>query len=92
MVIDMNDSQLTTPAQIRDFLASKPGVAFAPAADDAARYRYIAQVLRRFSYPTLPRRTTGYSRAQLTHLLRRHRHAGGLSQRYAAPNGGFRRH
>lgn len=103
MVIDMNDSQLTALAQIRDFLTGTAGVAFAPAADDATRFRFIAQVLRRFGCPTLARLDKGLIRRylaphhrlfarQLTRLLRRHRQAGGLSQRYAAPKAGFRRH
>lgn len=101
MVIDMNDSQLSTLPQIRDFLAGTADVVFAPPTDDAARYRFIAQVLTRLGYQRLTRpdkglirryleRTTGYSRAQIARLLRRHRQ-GQLSQRYAAPKAGFRR-
>jgi transposase InsO family protein len=102
MVIDMNDSALVTLDQIRDFLSGTTEVAFAQASDDATRYRFIAGVLARFGYPTLGRpdrgvvrryliRTTGYSRAQLARLLRRHGQGGGLSQRYAVPKAGFRR-
>jgi len=102
MVIDMNDASLTTLAQIREFLAGTADVVFTSTADEAARYRFIAGVLRRFDYPGLARsekgllrrylaRTTGYSRPQLTRLIRQHRQYGGLSQRYAAPTAGFRR-
>jgi transposase InsO family protein len=102
MVIDMNDASLTTLVQLREFLAGTADVVFTSPADDGARYRFMAGVLRRFDYPTLARpdkgllrcylaRTTGYSRAQLTRLIRQHDQYGGLSRRYAAPKAGFRR-
>jgi transposase InsO family protein len=101
MVIDMNESQLTTLQQIRDFLAGTADVTFAAAEDDAARYRFISRVLVRFDYPRLGRadkglirrylaRTSGYSRAQITRLVQRQAREGGLSQRYRAPRAGFR--
>lgn len=100
MVIDMSNSRLSTLAQVRDFLAGTADVAFVTPADDAARYRFIAQVLMGFGYRALARpdkglirryleRTTGYSRAQITRLVRRHRQEGGLSQHYATPRAGF---
>ena len=53
MVIDMNDAQLDTLAQLRAFLDGTTAVDFAVAADE--RYDFIAQTVRRFSYrrPTL---------------------------------------
>ena len=74
MVIDMNDSQLTTLIQIRGFLDGTTDVGFRPASEDAGRYRFIAGVLARFGYRRLGRtdkglirrylmRVTGYSRA-----------------------------
>lgn len=102
MVIDMNDASLTTLAQLREFLAGTADVVLTSPADDATRYRFMAGVLRRFDYPALARpdkgllrrylaRTTGYSRAQLTRLIRQHEQYGDLAQRYAAPKAGFRR-
>lgn len=102
MVIDMNDSLLVTFDQIRDFLSGTTEVTFAPMGDDAARYHFISGVLSRFGYKTLGRpdkglirryleRTAGYSRAQIARLVHRHGQDGGLSQRYAAPQAGFRR-
>lgn len=102
MVIDMSDSRLTTLRQIQGFLAGTADVAFSPPTDDAARYRFVAGVLERFGYGRLARRdkglirrylerATGYSRAQITRLLQRHRQGGELSQRYAAPKAGFHR-
>ncbi|MBH2042346.1 MAG: hypothetical protein I8H87_02170 [Comamonadaceae bacterium] len=87
----MNESQLSTLQQVRDFLAGTADVTFAAAEDDAARYRFISRVLLRFDYPGLGRadkslirhylaRTSGYSRAQITRL----------SQHYRPPRAGFR--
>jgi transposase InsO family protein len=101
MVIDMNDAQLKTLDQIREFLAGTAAVAFHPASEDAARYRFIAGVLSRFAYSRLGRsdkgllrsylmRTTGYSRAQVARLVRQFLLQGGLTQRYASPKAGFR--
>jgi transposase InsO family protein len=97
----MNDAQLKTLDQIREFLAGTAGVGFSPAGDDAARYRFIAAVLSRFAYSRLGRpdkgllraylmRTTGYSRAQVARLVRQHQLQGGLAQHYAKPKAGFR--
>jgi len=102
MVIHMNDSQLTTLDQIQAFLAGTAPVVFAPKSEDAARYRFIAGVLARFGYGRLGRadkgllrrylvRTTGYSRQQVTRLVKQFRDCGELVQRYAAPKAGFRR-
>ena len=102
MVIHMNDSQLTTLGQIRDFLAGASAMVFTQKSDDAARYRFIAAVLTRFRYAALGRadkglirrylmQLTGYSRAQTARLVRAFRKVGVLAQRYAAPTAGFRR-
>jgi hypothetical protein len=44
---------LTTPAQLREFLAGTADVVLTSPADDATRYRFMAGVLRRFDYPAL---------------------------------------
>lgn len=102
MVIHMNDSKLTTLEQIRDFLAGTLEVAFTPMATDAARYEAITQVLCRFGYGRLKRadkgmllrylaHTSGYSRQQLTRLVRQYLDSGRLVQRYKPPVAGFAR-
>ena len=48
MVIDMNDEQLDTLAQLRAFLDGTTAVDFAVAADE--RYDFIARTVRRFGY------------------------------------------
>ncbi len=48
MVIDMNDEQLHTLAQLQAFLDGTVAVDFAVAADE--RYDFIARTVRRFGY------------------------------------------
>jgi hypothetical protein len=102
MVIDMNDAKLKTLAQLKAFLDGSAGVAFQPAGDDRARYEHIGAVLRRFGYRGLGRadkglvrghlaHTTGYSRAQVTRLLKRALKGAPLVKRYCGPAHGFAR-
>ena len=102
MVIDMNETQLKTVAQLRTFLNGTLAVEFQPIGEDSLRYEHIAAVLRRLGYRRLKRpdkgvvlryleRTTGYSRQQLTRLVRRGLKGDVLAKRYAPPRAGFRR-
>lgn len=102
MVIDMNESQLKTVAQLRAFLDGTSAVQFRPCSGDAERYALIVAVLKRLAYRRLGRadkgvvlcylrRTTEYSRPQLTRLIRRALDAGRLVKRYQAPAQGFTR-
>ena len=79
MVIDMNDEQLDTLAQLRAFLDGTAAVDFAVAADE--RYDFIARTVRRFGYRHLKRadkgvvlrfleRDSGYSRIYTSADLR----------------------
>jgi hypothetical protein len=80
MVIDMNDKQLLTLAQLQAFLNGTVAVDFSVAAED--RYGFIARTVHRFAYRCLKRagkavvlrfleRVSGYSRQQLTRLVKR---------------------
>jgi len=102
MVIDMNETKLTTIGQIREFLAGTADIHWTPEADDKARYAFICNVLSRFNYPRLKRsdkgmiraylrHTSGYSRAQLARLIRQYLDYGRLVQRYTKPQAGFAR-
>lgn len=102
MVIDMNESQLKTVAQLSAFLAGTLEVKFHPISNDLERYGFIASVLGRFAYPQLGKadkgvlmrylaRTTGYSRAQLRRLVSRRLKGEHLAKRYRAPAVGFAR-
>ncbi|MDE2149137.1 MAG: hypothetical protein KGJ55_04740 [Gammaproteobacteria bacterium] len=101
-MIDMNDVQLTTLDQVREFLAGTAALQFSPLSDDATRYRFVAAVVARFDYRHLGRadkgllrhdliRTTGYSRTQVARLIRQCRETGRAVQRYAPPKAGFTR-
>ena len=84
MVINMDETKLTTIAQIEQFLAATPEIEFTGIADgaDVERYAHVSRVLKRFDYPARSKRergvlrqymcrTTGYSRAQITRLIAR---------------------
>jgi transposase InsO family protein len=100
MVIDMNDRQLLTLAQLRSFLDGTVALDFAVAPDE--RYAFIARTVRRFGYARLKRadksvvlrflaRVSGYSRQQLTRLVQRVRAQGPLLKRYRASRTSFAR-
>ncbi len=102
MVIDMNETKLTTIGQVREFLAGTADVYLTAEDDDQARYAFIRNVLSRFDYRRLARpdkglirvylgRTSGYSRAQLARLIRQYLDCGRVMQRYAKPQAGFAR-
>lgn len=84
MVINMDESRLRTIAQLQEFLSATAQVAFSAQGtadpNDAQRYAHISRVLSRFDYAHLKkpergvvlaylRRTSGYSRAQITRLV-----------------------
>jgi transposase InsO family protein len=100
MVIDMNDKQLATLAQLQAFLDGTTPVDFAVAAEE--RYDFIARILERFGYRLLPRagkgvvlrfleRVSGYSRQQLTRLVKRGAERRPLIKRYCASRTSFAR-
>ena len=106
MVIDMEESKLRSIEQLREFLAGTLAVEFTAAGDDLERYAHISRVLKRFDYLGLGkrdrgvvlsylRRTSGYSRSQLTRLVgrwERNRVADvPLVKRYCAPTAPFTR-
>lgn len=98
MVIKMNDRQLQTLAQLQAFLEGTTAVDFSVAAKE--RYDFIARTLGRFSYPRLKRaqkavvlrfleRVSGYSRQQLTRLVKRGAECGTLIKRYRGSRTSF---
>jgi len=93
----MNIKQLRTLQQVADFLHGSGTLDPLPASQ-AQRYAWIAQTLRQFDYPRLARpdkgliqaylmRITGYSRQQLTRLIRRWRKTGQLRWECRPVNG-----
>ncbi len=100
MVIDMDDKQLATLAQLQAFLDGTSVVDFALAPGE--RYDFIARTVRRFGYRRLPRagksvvlrfleRVSGYSRQQITRLVKRGAGQLPLAKRYRASRTGFAR-
>ena len=106
MVINMDESQLRTIEQIEQFLGASAEVAFTAHGGDIERYAHISRVLKRFDYPRCSRHdrgvllrylqhTSGYSRAQVTRLVKQW-HSNRLSsvplvKRYRAPAAPFAR-
>lgn len=98
MVIDMNDEKLKILEQIKEFMAGTEGVGFTHQPDrdtryQHTRYQHISDVLCRLRYYALVKadrgvvlrcleRTTGYSRQQVTRLVRRYLDTGELGKRY----------
>jgi transposase InsO family protein len=100
MVIDMNDKQLLTLAQLQAFLNGTVAVDFSVAAEE--RYKFIARTVRRFGYRRLKRaekavvlrfleRVSGYSRQQLTRLVKRGGERAPLTKRYHGSRTSFER-
>ena len=100
MVIDMNDEQVHTLAQMQAFLEGTVAVEFAVAAKE--RYGFIGRTVRRFGYARLKRaekavvlrfleRVSGYSRQQLTRLVKRGCERGPLIKRYRGSRTSFAR-
>lgn len=102
MVIDMNEAQMRTLAQVRQVLAGTKAMQFQVAAGYESRYAWIGLVLKRFQYSGLPRadrgavlaylaRLSGYSRAKVTRLVSRWCAGQPLMKNYVAPSQPFAR-
>jgi hypothetical protein len=102
MVIDMNEAQVRTLAQVRQVLAGTQAMEFQAAADDEGRYAWIGSVLKCFEYRGLPcaeggrvlaclQRLSGYSRAQITRLVARWDAGKPPVKNYGAPRCPFAR-
>jgi transposase InsO family protein len=84
----MNDEQLQTLEQVKSFIEGSQEVEFR-GLNAREKYNWIEEVLKRFRYPKLQKegkgliksyllKLTGYSRAQLTRLIRLYRQAGNI--------------
>jgi transposase InsO family protein len=106
MVINMDETKLRTIAQLQEFLDATPEVSFTGTGGDGdtPRYEHISRVLRRFDYPqrgkaergvvlAYLRRTSGYSRPQITRLVARWQEnrlaTAPLAKRYRTPAAPF---
>jgi len=106
MIINMNESKLCTIELIEQFLAGTLEISVTKHDDEASLYQHITRVLKRFDFPRCSkyergvllkylRFTTGYSRAQITRLVKAwhtNRLANiPLAKRYTAPVEPFKR-
>ncbi len=100
MVIDMDDEQLRTLADVQGFLDGTMALEFAVAADE--RYAFIARTVKRFGYGRLKRsdkavvlrfleRVSGYSRQQIARLVKRGGERRPLVKRYRGSRTSFAR-
>ena len=98
MVIQMNDEQFQTLAQLQAFVDGSAAMSLAVAAEE--RYGFIARTVCRFHYARLRRaekavvlrfleRISGYSRQQLTRLVKRGMKIGALTKRYRGSRTSF---
>lgn len=95
----MNETKLKTIEALKGFLSGTNEVEW-EAQDDRQRYEHIQEVIRRFCYNGLSKgdkgvvrsylmRTTGYSRQQITRLIKRAQERSQLKKQYRAPKAGF---
>ena len=100
MVIDMDDEQLRTLADVRGFLEGTVAMEFTVAAEE--RYAFIARTVKRFGYGQLKRadkavvlrfleRVSGYSRQQISRLVKRGGERRPLLKRYWGSRTSFAR-
>jgi hypothetical protein len=93
----MDDSQMSTLEQVREFLEGTSPVGI-KISSKAERYSWARRILIRFKYPTLGRpdrgvllqylyRVSGYSRAQVNRLVRQYRETGEIERRHCTTNG-----
>ena len=98
----MNTTELTTIDQLSAFIDGAQPVAFEVLSDKDERYRWLQHSLIKFRYTTLNKpdkgvlirylmKVSGYSRPQLTRLLRQYRETGRVVRRQRTTNGFSRR-
>lgn len=99
----MKAENLTSIEQLEDFLPGTQPVMFTVAGGKTERYQWIQRTLIKFDYLALSKRDkgtlrcylmkiSGYSRQQLTRLIRQYRKAGRLRRQPRAANGFARRY
>jgi hypothetical protein len=88
MILNMNDEQLQTLEDVKQFIDSSQGIEF-NGLNVKEKYQWIEEVLRKFKYQWLKRngkgimrryieKVTGYSRAQVARLVGRYQKTGRL--------------
>lgn len=99
----MNEQELSTIDELAAFLAGTQAIAFEVAVDKDDRYRWIQRTLVRFRYLTLSKqdkgvliqylvKVSGYSRQQITRLIKQYRVSGQVVRRQRTVNGFAKRY
>lgn len=99
----MNVKDLSSIEEIAEFLAGTRRVAFEILADKDSRYRWVQAALVKFRYLSLGKRdrgtlirylmkVTGYSRQQVTRLVKQYRDTGKVERHWRRPKGFARRY
>jgi len=94
----MNIENLTTIEELDNFIQGNQAIAFTVLGNKQERYQFIQQSLIKFRYITLSKpdegvvsryliKTTGYSRQQLTRLLKQYKEMGNISWHPCRSNG-----
>jgi hypothetical protein len=100
MVIDMNDEQLKTLADLQGFFEGAVTMDFVVAGDE--HYGFIARTMKRFGYGRLKRsdnaivlrfleRVSSYSRQQIARLVKRGSERRAMVKRYRGAHTSFAR-
>ena len=94
----MNIENLQTVEALKEFVDGNQSVAFTVLGSKNEKYQFIQKTLIKFTYLTLPRRdkgivrcylqkVTGYSRQQITRLVKQYKEAGHIRWRPSRNNG-----
>ena len=94
----MNEKDLKTIEQLQSFLSGMQPIAFAVPGNKDERYRFIQSILIRFDYLALGKadkgtvmryliKVTGYSRQQLTRLIKQYREGGRIVHHHRTVTG-----
>ena len=97
----MNLKDLKNTNELQTFLAGSQAVALSVSGNKSDRYAFIQSVLKQFHYRALKKRekgivlrfllqVTGYSRQQLTRLVKQYQNAGVVQHRRAGKQPGFK--
>lgn len=98
----MNEQGLKTIVELQLFLAGSQAIAFVVPSGKEKLYSWIGKVLQRFNYYGLSRhekgvvrkyieKITGYSRQQLTRLIKKHREGGEIKRKRHRVTKGFKK-
>lgn len=98
----MDDTQIETIEQVRQFLAGSGAMKMA-ISSKAERYKWVQNTLVRFGYLTLKKaergwllkylqQVSGYSRAQITRMVGQYRVTGRIERHYCTANGFSRKY